>query len=165
MSVMDKANELFNSVDGFCEQNSEHPIVKVLNIGEEKSGLKRGQLCVAGALVSLLFVFVFFGLSFISTIIGVLYPCYMTLLNLNGTREQTRQWLIYWMVFGFFSFKEQFSDILLFWLPFFYEFKIAVLVFCMYPSKQNGTTLLYEKFLIRFVDDDAEETKEESNED
>eukprot|EP00040_Diaphanoeca_grandis_P038678 m.257032 g.257032 ORF g.257032 m.257032 type:complete len:176 (+) comp34939_c0_seq1:7-534(+) len=156
MSIMEKANDFFAEIEGFCNQHVEHPLVKVLGIGEDKTGLKRSQILSGGVALVLLFIFIFFGLSFIATVVGVCYPCYMTLYALNGPQEESRRWLIYWMVFGVFAFKEQFSDLLLFWLPFFYEFKIAVLVFCMYPSKQNGATLLYDKFLIRFVEDESE---------
>ena len=55
------------------------------------------------------------------------------------------QWLVYWVIFGAFSILEHFADTIMFWLPFFFECKILVLVWCMYPMEQNGAVVIYEK--------------------
>ena len=37
---------------------------------------------------------------------------------------------MYWVVFSIFSLIETFSDVVLFWLPFYYALKVAFLLYC-----------------------------------
>lgn len=43
-------------------------------------------------------------------------------------KEDDTQWLTYWVVYGFFSIAEAFSDIFLSWFPFYYAGKVCVCV-------------------------------------
>lgn len=39
-------------------------------------------------------------------------------------KEDDTKWLTYWVVYGVFSLGEFFSDIFLYWFPFYYAFKV-----------------------------------------
>lgn len=40
-------------------------------------------------------------------------------------KEDDTKWLTYWVVYGVFSLGEFFSDIFLYWFPFYYAFKVS----------------------------------------
>lgn len=50
------------------------------------------------------------------------------------------------MIFAFFSILETFVDILLYWVPFYYAFKLAFLLWAMLPQTK-GAKFLYDSFL------------------
>merc|ERR1712225_61780 len=54
------------------------------------------------------------------------------------------QWLTYWTVFGAFQIVEYFSDMILYWFPFYYSFKCAFIVWLMLPSTR-GAEVIYQK--------------------
>jgi receptor expression-enhancing protein 5/6 len=60
------------------------------------------------------------------------------------------QWLVYWVIFAFFSIAETFVDYLLYWYPFYYAFKQAFLLWCMLPQTK-GAKCLYDSFLKDFL--------------
>jgi len=43
----------------------------------------------------------------------------------SNVKDDDTQWLTYWVVYGFFSLVEAFSDIFLFWFPFYYMGKVG----------------------------------------
>merc|ERR1711862_682598 len=65
-------------------------------------------------------------------------------------KKEVTQWLIYWVVYVFFSIIEVFVDFLLYWIPFYYTFKMAFLVWAMLPQTK-GAKYLYDSFLKDFL--------------
>uniref|UniRef100_A0A3P8X0P1 Receptor expression-enhancing protein n=1 Tax=Cynoglossus semilaevis TaxID=244447 RepID=A0A3P8X0P1_CYNSE len=63
----------------------------------------------------------------------------------SPSKEDDTKWLTYWVVYGVFSVGEFFSDIFLYWFPFYYAFKCLFLLWCMAPLSWNGSQLLYNK--------------------
>ncbi len=57
---------------------------------------------------------------------------------------------MYWVVFAFFSIIEVFIDFLLYWIPFYYAFKLAFLLWAMLPQTK-GAKFLYDSFLKDFL--------------
>lgn len=43
----------------------------------------------------------------------------------SSNKEDDTQWLTYWVVYGLFTVVEAFSDIFLFWFPFYYVSKVC----------------------------------------
>jgi receptor expression-enhancing protein 5/6 len=68
----------------------------------------------------------------------------------SSSSTDVTQWLIYWVVYSFFSIIEVFIDILLYWIPFYYAFKIAFLLWAMLPQTR-GAKFLYDSFLKDFL--------------
>ncbi|NWS63119.1 REEP4 protein, partial [Chunga burmeisteri] len=56
------------------------------------------------------------------------------------------RWMMYWIVFALFMATETFTDLLISWLPFYYEVKMAFVIWLISPYTQ-GARLLYRKFI------------------
>ncbi|NXS52481.1 REEP4 protein, partial [Brachypteracias leptosomus] len=56
------------------------------------------------------------------------------------------RWMMYWIVFALFMAIETFTDLLISWLPFYYEIKMAFVLWLLSPYTR-GASLLYRKFL------------------
>ncbi|NXV53061.1 REEP6 protein, partial [Uria aalge] len=65
----------------------------------------------------------------------------------SSNKEDDTTWLTYWVVYGVFSIAEFFSDIFLYWFPFYYAGKCLFLVWCMAPVSWNGSQVLYQNII------------------
>ena len=65
-------------------------------------------------------------------------------------KDDDTRWLIYWVIYAVFTILETFTDTLLYWIPFYFAFKVGFLVWLMLPS-HNGAELIYKKVLKPFV--------------
>jgi len=92
------------------------------------------------------------GIGNICTLVGFAYPAYMSLKAIENktSRQDDTHWLVYWVLFSFFQTLEVFVDFLLYWIPFYYAFKLALLLWLMIPQTK-GATFLYEAFLKDFL--------------
>lgn len=104
----------------------------------------------AGAAFTLL-VFFGVGAGVLCSIVGFLYPAFKSFEAIESKQKgDDIQWLIYWVVFAFFSVIETFIDFLLYWIPFYYAFKLAFLLWAMLPQTK-GAKFLYDSFLKDFL--------------
>ena len=82
--------------------------------------------CARSALLSVLLGV---GVGSLCSLIGFAYP---TLASFRAIETKQKgddtQWLIYWTVYAFFSVLETFVDYVLYFVPFYYAFKLAFLV-------------------------------------
>lgn len=70
-------------------------------------------------------------------IVGFLYPLYKSIQSIEtGAPDGTdcTDWLVYWVIYGFFQVIESFEAVLLWWVPFYYPLKLAFLLWCMLPQ-------------------------------
>lgn len=88
--------------------------------------------------------------SFFVNLLGFLYPGYMTIKTAgNQDREALKQWLSYWLTFGFMELIDGLLILIfLYFLPFFYPIKALFLIWLFYP-KSKGASFLYEKAFRR----------------
>ncbi|NXT97863.1 REEP4 protein, partial [Buphagus erythrorhynchus] len=56
------------------------------------------------------------------------------------------RWMMYWIVFALFMATETFTDLLISWFPFYYEVKMAFVIWLLSPYTR-GASLLYRRFL------------------
>ncbi|XP_077325952.1 receptor expression-enhancing protein 4 [Lithobates pipiens] len=76
---------------------------------------------------------------------GLLYPAYSSYkaVKTKNVREYVR-WMMYWIVFALFMTVETFTDVFLSWFPFYYEIKMAFVIWLLSPYTK-GASLLYRK--------------------
>ncbi|XP_054909420.1 receptor expression-enhancing protein 1 isoform X2 [Poeciliopsis prolifica] len=80
-------------------------------------------------------------------VFGTLYPAYSSYkaVKTKDVREYVK-WMMYWIIFALFTTVEVFTDMFLCWLPFYYELKIAFVVWLLSPYTK-GSSVLYRKFV------------------
>ncbi|XP_063303312.1 receptor expression-enhancing protein 2 isoform X1 [Pelobates fuscus] len=80
-------------------------------------------------------------------VFGTLYPAYSSYkaVKTKNVKEYVK-WMMYWIVFAFFSTAETLTDIILSWFPFYFELKIAFVIWLLSPYTK-GSSVLYRKFV------------------
>lgn len=61
----------------------------------------------------------------------------------SPSKEDDKQWLTYWTVIGFVQMIEYFSDILLYWFPFYYLFKTLFVLYLALPQFRVSFFILF----------------------
>ncbi|NXJ86297.1 REEP4 protein, partial [Trogon melanurus] len=56
------------------------------------------------------------------------------------------RWMMYWIIFALFMAVETFTDLLISWAPFYYELKMAFVIWLLSPYTR-GSSLLYRRFV------------------
>lgn len=123
----------------------------VLQKAQEATGVEKLYLVAAGSAVLLLLLLVGFGAGLICNLVGFAYPAYASFKAVESdNKKDDVQWLTYWVVYACFNIVEVFSDFLLYWIPFYYAFKLGFLLWLFMPSTQ-GASFLYNHFLAPFL--------------
>mmetsp|Transcript_21971 Transcript_21971/g.47720 ORF Transcript_21971/g.47720 Transcript_21971/m.47720 type:complete len:197 (+) Transcript_21971:121-711(+) len=118
---------------------------------EAQYNVPKEYISLAGAATLLIVIFLGLDAGTLCSIVGFLYPAFKSLQALeHRASSEVTQWLIYWVVYSFFSIIEVFIDALLYWIPFYYAFKIAFLLWAMLPQTR-GAKFLYDSFLKDFL--------------
>jgi len=125
--------------------------ITILNRVEEATKVPKEFIALGCGLIFLILVVFGIGASLLCSIVGFAYPAYKSFQCIeNRAKADDTQWLIYWVVYAFFSIIEVFTDILLYWIPFYYAFKMAFLLWAMLPQTK-GAKYLYDSFLKDFL--------------
>ena len=85
--------------------------------------------------------------SYVTCIIGVLCPTYLSLKAIESPEEgDDKQFLTYWVVYGLFSIIDLATEFLIKIFPWYYTFKLAFLIWLFMPNF-NGATYIYNKVI------------------
>ncbi|TMW64744.1 hypothetical protein Poli38472_011624 [Pythium oligandrum] len=125
--------------------------IPVLQKAQDATGVEKLYLVAGGSAVLLLLLLIGFGAGLICNIVGFVYPAYESFKAVESDcKKDDVQWLTYWVVYACFSIIEVFADFLLYWIPFYYAFKLGFLLWLFMPSTQ-GASFLYTHFLAPFL--------------
>jgi len=88
------------------------------------------------------------GASFITNLVGFVFPAIMTVLAIESDQKNDdTQWLIYWVVFATFHMIDPLVEVLvIYWIPFFYPLKVSFLLWMMLPQTK-GANVIYKMVL------------------
>ncbi|KAJ3118398.1 ER membrane protein DP1/Yop1 [Phlyctochytrium bullatum] len=104
----------------------------------------------AGAILFLLILLNFWG-NFLTTLLGFVWPAYQSFKAIESVnKDDDRQWLTYWCVFGFLNVIEFFSDIVLYWIPFYYAFKAGFIIYLILPQTR-GAIVVYNSVVKPYL--------------
>jgi len=132
-------------IDSFDKALETYPTVRMLS---EKTGVRRVYLVLGVGFFLASFVLFGFGSGPLCNLVGYAYPIYMSFKAINSERkDDDSQWLTYWVVFAFFNLIESFTDLLLYWVPFYYFVKMAFLLWCYLPQYE-GANVIYKRFIF-----------------
>lgn len=142
-AVMRSASVHLEQIDVYLASGDD-PVVKSVARISTLSGMQRRYVFL-GLLFSFVGVVLFgHGMPLFCSLVGFLYPCYMSFKALESrTKDDDTQWLTYWVVFGLLSVMEHFSGFLLYWVPFYFILKLVFVIWCMWPGAQNGSMFIY----------------------
>jgi len=118
-----------------------------LNHLEQQTGIPK--VYVAVGVSSLVLILVFFNIwaSLLTNLLGFVYPAYASIQAVESPgKEDDTQWLTYWVVFGLFNILEYFTNLLLYWVPFYYTIKFFLVLWLTLPQFR-GAIHLYHNFI------------------
>jgi len=83
----------------------------------------------------------------IMLVFGTLYPAYRSYKAIKNkeVREYVK-WMMYWIVFAFFTTAESLADVFISWLPLYYEVKVIFIIWLLSPATK-GSSILYRRFV------------------
>ncbi|VEU37636.1 unnamed protein product [Pseudo-nitzschia multistriata] len=118
---------------------------------EDKVKVPKEVLVLAGSFLFVVLVFFGIGANTLCSFIGFIYPAHQTVKAIEQKNKgDDVQWSVYWVLFSFFSLIETFQDFILYWIPFYFAFKLAFLLWAMLPQTR-GAKFLYDSFLKDFL--------------
>merc|ERR1712232_1337066 len=125
--------------------------VPILIQAEESTKVPKEQLVLGAGFLFTILVFFGVGAGTLCSVVGFVYPAFKSFEAIEyKSVGDDRQWLVYWVIFSFFSIIELFVDFLLYWIPFYYAFKLAFLLWAMLPQTR-GAKFMYDSFLKDFL--------------
>ncbi|KAI7907237.1 TB2/DP1, HVA22 family-domain-containing protein [Cokeromyces recurvatus] len=124
---------------------------KLVNDFERKTGVPKSYVALGTG--GIVFLMIFFNLAgqLLTSAISWLYPAYASFKAIETVdKNDDKQWLTYWTVIGFIQMIEYFSDILLYWFPFYYLFKTLFVLYLALPQFK-GAEVIYSRFLRPYL--------------
>jgi receptor expression-enhancing protein 5/6 len=117
-----------------------------------KAGVESGVIIGGGALVATLITLALFGATILTLAITVLYPAVKSIQALESeTRDDDKEWLTYWIIFGLFTLIDDCCGCILSCIPYYFWIKLAFFVFLFAPQTR-GAQLLYRSVVKDLLD-------------
>jgi len=137
---------VFTALEPHAEQVFERfpQLRDYLKTVQEKTGIQKEHVVIGvpATLVGLLLIYLF--APVMVHLIAVSYPMFMTVKAIEAPeRNEATRWLNYWVIFQFITIFEFFIGFFLSIIPGYYLVKLAFVVWCMAPIKNNGCEVFY----------------------
>lgn len=114
------------------------------------TGIPQNKVLQYTMVFMILFIVFGIGQAVLTNLIGVAYPVFMSFYALESEgKDDDKQWLTYWVVFGIFSIVDQFAGFVLSFIPFYYVLKVATLIWLFHPAT-TGATFVYYNYIEPF---------------
>ena len=137
--------EVKKQAQGFVE-NIKIRFNKEIQMISDKTGYD-GKLITAALGVCILFTLINAFGKYITTLVGVLLPAYWSIKAIESPYyDDDKQWLTYWAIYGLFTLLDQFANIVLRIIPFYFFIKIVFLIWCFMPNTM-GALFVYNKLI------------------
>ncbi|KAK9466855.1 TB2/DP1, HVA22 family-domain-containing protein [Lipomyces arxii] len=140
MSYQDQAFAAISSLD---KELSKYPLLQKF---EAQTGVPKsyGVLGAVGSYLFLIFLNIGGIGELLANVAGLVVPGYYSLIALESpTPTDDTQYLTYWVVFSFFSVIEFWSRAILYWVPFYWFFKVILFLYLGLPQF-NGAKVVYK---------------------
>ena len=113
-----------------------------INIIEKRSKINP-KVLIGGLILALILTTTKWFSSYVTCLVGVLCPTYLSLKALESPEEDDdKHFLTYWVVYGFFTVFDIFTSFLINKIPFYYTFKLAFLIWMFMPNFK-GSIYIY----------------------
>ena len=114
-----------------------------MNIIEKRTEINP-KVLVGGLVVALILTTTKWFSSYVTCLVGVVCPTYMSLKAIDSTEDDDDiQYLTYWVVYGLFSVFDIFTSFLINMIPFYYTLKLAFLIWLFMPNFK-GAVYIYK---------------------
>ena len=120
---------------------------EIMKAIKEKTGID-GIYVVLFLLVCVILVYLGIFGTLITNMVGTLYPGFSTIKTMETNPSKKKEWLTYWVVFGFFIIVDMFSGIIMKIIPFYFVLKILFLIWMFLPGS-SGCTLVYHYIILK----------------
>jgi len=141
-AVVQAQNTANHYVSQLDKELSKYPTLLQL---EQKTQVPKVYVVIGVGLAVCLLIFINSIALPVSNLIGWALPAYLSFKAIESPGVQDDiQWLTYWVVFGFFNFLETFAlRIVLYYLPFYFAFKTAFVLWLQLPQFRGAQTLYH----------------------
>ena len=136
---------------------------EIMKAIKEKTGID-GLYVILFLLVCVILVYLGIFGDLITNMVGTLYPGFCTIKAMEK-KQNKKEWLTYWVIFGTFIIVDTFSNIIMKIVPFYFVLKILFLIWMFLPGS-NGCKLVYNflifnlfKSIENYVDTFMDDTK------
>ena len=120
---------------------------EIMKAIKEKTGID-GIYVVLFLLVCVILVYLGIFGTLITNMVGTLYPGFSTIKTMETNPAKKKEWLTYWVVFGFFIIVDMFSGIIMKIIPFYFVLKILFLIWMFLPGS-SGCYLVYTYVILK----------------
>ena len=120
---------------------------EIMKAIKEKTGID-GIYVILFLLVCVLLVYLGIFGTLITNMVGTIYPGFSTIKTMETNPAKKKEWLTYWVVFGFFIIVDMFSGIIMKIIPFYFVLKILFLIWMFLPGS-SGCYLVYTYVILK----------------
>jgi len=119
---------------------------KEIDLVSQKTGFDGKMITGILAVCAVLTFINLFG-KYITCIVGVTLPAYWSIKAIESPEfDDDKQWITYWAIYGIFTLIDQFANIVLRIIPFYFVIKILFLIWCFMPNTM-GALFIYNRIV------------------